>query len=98
MHAPENVADLTEWQAVVAMYRFLETFWEQCGRSGEISDVLSQIGENARPGNTAAPAIWGDWLKAVETARNRSGDLTVADKPEIDNGILRMPVRKAPPE
>jgi hypothetical protein len=91
------MAELTEWQAFVAMFRFLLEHWERCNRAGEISDVLSEIGENARPGNTADPAIWDDWLKAVEWSRARSEDLTVADEREGDDGVLRMPRKRPSP-
>jgi hypothetical protein len=55
---------LDEWQAFVAMARFLEDYWEQTGRPTDIGGVLSSIGK-ATPGKTADPAIWHDWAAAV---------------------------------
>jgi hypothetical protein len=53
-----------EFQALVAMSRFLEAYWERTGRHIEIGMILSSIG-NATPGKTADPALWGDWASAI---------------------------------
>ena len=67
---PEPVEGLTEWQAFVAMARFLEAHWLRVGKPAEIGDILSGIGD-ARPGKTADPATWGDWMEAVRAAKAR---------------------------
>ena len=92
------MADLTEWQAFVAMFHFLEEYWEQNSRTGEVSGILSEIGENARPGHTADPATWGEWLKAVEWSRARSENLTVSDEREGDDLTIRMPRKQSTPK
>ena len=67
------MSQLTEWEAFVAMARFLEAYWERTGKNEFIGGILSDIG-NARPGRTADPALWGRWMEAVRQARGRPED------------------------
>ncbi len=58
---------LDEWQALQAMRRFLDAFWERGGKQGAVIDVLSWTW-STEPGVTADPAMWEDWQDAVTAA------------------------------
>ena len=49
------------------MRHFLEEFWERGGRPDVLTDVLS-FTAGVGPGQTADPAMWPDWERAVTAA------------------------------
>ncbi len=61
--------------AYLAMYYFVRAYWERGGRrDGSVTQLCNDIGPLADPDNaggmmTTDPAFWGDWLSAVERAR-----------------------------
>ena len=54
--------------AYKAMFRFLENYYERGGRNAdEIAVLLSSMNmEIFQDGRTADPAMWDDWLDAIE--------------------------------
>jgi hypothetical protein len=54
--------------AYKAMFRFLENYYERGGRNDdEIAVLLSSMSmEIFQDGETADPAMWDDWLGAIE--------------------------------
>ncbi|HET8898843.1 MAG TPA: hypothetical protein VFN09_08755 [Rhodanobacteraceae bacterium] len=60
------MTQLTEHQAYAAMYAFLEN-WYELSCSDEVGALLGSMSLLSDE-QTADPAIWGDWLAAVEKA------------------------------
>lgn len=56
-------------EAFFAMYIFLDFHNKSCSNELEVSSVLSDC-SILEDGGTADPAMWDDWLDAVEKARN----------------------------
>ena len=56
-------------EAFFAMYIFLDFQNKSCSNEMEVSCVLSDCSV-LEDGGTADPAMWDDWLEAVEKARN----------------------------
>lgn len=56
---------LTTDHAYQAMIAFLEAYWNRGGRADDQIAILlgGMIGGQ---GNTADPAMWGDWITAIE--------------------------------
>jgi hypothetical protein len=76
---PSTAGDdcLTIREAYLAMYYFIEAYWQRGRRTdGSVTLLLSDAGPTADPGNddtllTTDPAFWSDWLAAIEAARSR---------------------------
>jgi hypothetical protein len=68
---------LTAKDAYLAMYYFVEAYWERGGkREGSVTLLLSALGPSADPSDpdlveTSDPAFWDDWLDAVKHAMDR---------------------------
>jgi hypothetical protein len=67
----ENISLTT---AYIAMYRFVEAYWERGNRvEGSVTLLCSDMAPFSDPkaeGSiwTSDPAFWNDWVKAVEVA------------------------------
>ena len=61
---------LSEQEAYAAMYAFLERWYRATGSD----DVAALLGSMATlpSGGTADPALWLDWLDAIEAAKSGS--------------------------
>jgi hypothetical protein len=63
-------------EAYLAMYHFVDAYWERGGRrDGSITLLRHAMGPSGMasedgPVDTADPAFWNDWIKAIEKARN----------------------------
>jgi hypothetical protein len=63
-------------EAYVALYRFVDAYWERGGRhDGSVTLLRHGLGPSLDPGDesvvqTTDPASWDDWLTAVVAARN----------------------------
>lgn len=56
-------------QAYRAMFTFLEKYWERTGRPEELGGLLSYM--HLTPGaGTADPALWEDWLVAIQEVKS----------------------------
>ena len=61
--------------AYLAMYRFVDAYWERGGRGdGSVTLLRHALGPSADPHDqtaiqTSDPASWGDWLAAVKAAK-----------------------------
>jgi len=61
--------------AYIAMYRFVDAYWERGGRrDGSITLLRHALGPSADPHDpnliqTSDPASWGDWLVAIEAVK-----------------------------
>jgi len=61
--------------AYIAMYRFVDAYWERGGRrDGSVTLLRHALGPTADPNNESAlqtsdPASWDDWIAAVNAAR-----------------------------
>jgi hypothetical protein len=62
---------LTPEQAFRAMFIFLNAYYERTEGKSELAEVLSDIQINSHDGLPMDPAAWGDWLAAVESARQK---------------------------
>jgi len=56
---------LTTDQAYQAMIAFLDAYWNRGGRTDDQIAILLGGMAGGR-GHTADPAMWGDWIKAIE--------------------------------
>lgn len=57
---------LTTDEAYQAMIAFLDAYWERGGRADD--QIAMLLGAMAGgQGRTADPAMWGDWIKAIES-------------------------------
>jgi len=61
----EMMKPLEPEQAYLAMFAFMEEYWEVVGRPAEIGDLLDQMRYTPGTG-TADPELWKRWLAAVE--------------------------------
>ncbi len=63
--------------AYLALYYFINAYWERGKRrEGSVTLLSHAVGPRGRSEITGAvetndPAMWGDWLAAVETARSQ---------------------------
>jgi hypothetical protein len=65
---------LDERDAFNAMFRFLESYWEQVGRPDELGNLLGSLNtELAGDGMPADRGMWEEWLEAVDAAMRDSG-------------------------
>lgn len=62
---------MTEQQAYAAMFYFLKQYYER-GKSDEIGGMLGGMSLLA-DGSPADPAVWRDWMDAVEYAVKGGG-------------------------
>ena len=62
---------ITPEQAFRAMFIFLNAYYERTEGKSELAEVLSDIQINSHDGLSMDPAAWGDWLAAVESARQK---------------------------
>ena len=62
---------ITPEQAFRAMFIFLNAYYERTEGKSELAEVLSDIQINSHDGLPMDPAAWGDWLAAVESARQK---------------------------
>ena len=60
----ECMYELNEMQALKAMVKFLELYYEQTN-SDDVGSLLSEV-QTLSDGSTADPAAWNSWLKSVE--------------------------------
>jgi hypothetical protein len=60
-------AKLTEYQAFKAMFIFVRTYYEQIGTAVDVGSLLGDI-QLVEDGMPADPAMWQDWLEAVNLA------------------------------
>lgn len=61
---------LTSDEALAAMHRFLEMYWER-GSSEEIAMLLGSL--SIQPdGKCADPALWNDWMQCVQEIAGRN--------------------------
>ena len=64
-------------EAYLAMYHFVDAYWERGGRhDGSLTLLRHAIGPSAMaskdgPVETADPAFWSDWIAAVDKARQQ---------------------------
>lgn len=77
---------LTALEAYRAMFAFLEREWERTGRPDDIGNLLGSMSTLAE-GTTADPAVWGEWLDAIDAARTASSELTALNllKPDWES-------------
>lgn len=70
------MVQISEQQAYAAMYAFLE-YRYRLAESDELGSLLGSM--SLLPGgNTADPAIWGDWLVAIKKATSNEVCLDMA--------------------
>jgi len=61
----ETVAPLEPEQAYLAMFGFIEEYWNVVGRPAEIGDVLERM--RYTPGTGPAdPSIWPAWMTSID--------------------------------
>jgi len=60
----DHTTKLTLQEAYAAMYKYLEHEYEMTG-SDEIGGMLGSM-SLLEDGSTADPAVWSDWMQAVE--------------------------------
>jgi hypothetical protein len=66
---------LTPKEAYIAMYRFVDGYWQRGGRrDGSVTLLRHALGPTADPLEetalqTADPASWSDWLMAIAATR-----------------------------
>jgi hypothetical protein len=59
---------LTDRQALLAMKKFLEAYYDRTKGTGHLAMVISDI--EFEPINiTSDPAAWEDWLAAIDAAK-----------------------------
>jgi len=63
----EKMEKMTRQQAYCAMYHYLENLY-QLTHSDDLGAFLGEM-SILPDGNTADPAIWQDWLQAVEKVK-----------------------------
>ena len=67
---------LTPEQAFNAMAIFLNRYCGRTAGKAELGDVLGDIQLNESDGMPADPAAWGDWLAAIDEARDHAVEET----------------------
>ena len=65
---PDSVKPLDLEQAYLAMFAFIEEYWERVSRPAEIDDLLGQMRYTPGTG-TADSSMWPTWLAAIEKVR-----------------------------
>jgi len=60
------IRSLSPKQAFEAMSIFLERYYDRTGRHGEVEALLGDIQIHPGDGHPADPAMWNDWLAAIE--------------------------------
>jgi hypothetical protein len=73
---PEMLKPMDPEQAYLAMFRYLEEYWERVKRPAELDHMLGLM--RYTPGvGTADPALWPRWLAAIEkTQATPTGGVT----------------------
>jgi hypothetical protein len=73
---PAALPQLTALEAFDAMRAFVEGYWEQGGKAEEeIRRLLSALNRDRSiwpDGCPADPAVWPDWLRAVEAIKGET--------------------------
>jgi hypothetical protein len=59
-----------------AMFIFLNEYHRRTAGKAELGDVLGDIQLISSDGMPADPAAWGDWLAAIDEARDHAVDET----------------------
>jgi hypothetical protein len=62
---PDMMHPLEPEQAYLAMFGFIEEYWERIGRPAELSALLDRMRYTAGVG-AADPSLWPDWLASIE--------------------------------
>jgi hypothetical protein len=57
---------LTPQQAFAAMSAFLDRYHSRISGGGDLGALLGDLQINDQDGRPFDPAVWGDWLAAVE--------------------------------
>ena len=57
---------LTPEQGFRAMFLFLDSYWSEF-KTANVADVLGDL-QPAEDGQSSDPAMWPEWLRAVEAA------------------------------
>lgn len=60
--------ETTQKEAYLSMFAFLERYYELT-KSDDIGSLLGSM-SLLQDGETADPAIWNDWLEAIEKVKN----------------------------
>jgi len=66
---PEMMQSMDPEQAYLAMFEFIQEYWERVSRPAEIGDLLGQMRYTPGTG-TAEPEMWKRWLAAVEKVQS----------------------------
>lgn len=61
------MAQISDKQAFLAMFLFLEAYWERNGKPGELGSLLGSM-MALQDGMPADSAMWTEWLVALERA------------------------------
>lgn len=61
-----------EKKAYLAMFDFLEAYWERNGRPAEIGALLGSM-MLLEDGVPADSAVWSDWLDAIAKSSEQTG-------------------------
>lgn len=62
---------LSEREAYVAMFQFLDAYWERNGKPDELGSLLGSMAL-LEDGSPADSAMWEDWLEAINNGRSGS--------------------------
>jgi hypothetical protein len=73
---------ITVREAYAAMYRYLEKVYQLTG-ADDLGGLLGSM-SLLPDGQTADPAAWADWIRAVEEIRAGRGNLQLGLKPNND--------------
>jgi hypothetical protein len=66
--APNQMKPMDPEQAYLAMFRYIEDYWNRVMQPAEIGDLLGRMRYTPGEG-TADPAMWQHWLDAIEKTR-----------------------------
>ena len=66
------MADLNEKEAYLAMFSFLE-HWYEMTKSDDVGSLLGSM-PFLQDGSTADPALWSDWEAAIQMVRKSQVD------------------------
>lgn len=61
------MTQISDKQAFLAMFLFLEAYWERNGRPDALGSLLGSM-MALQDGRPADSAMWADWLVALERA------------------------------
>jgi hypothetical protein len=67
---------LSPEQAFRAMFIFLNEYHRRTSGDAQLGDVLGDIQLNESDAMPADPAAWGDWLAAIDEARDHAVEKT----------------------